>query len=106
MSSRHGAGWAVGHALQWNREGLHRLPRRRGGAGQERGVVNRRAFLSGLGLTSLLLAPLLVTAQAPPAVQSPHGDLAGDCATCHTAEGWSPLRKPLPFDHQGTGFPL
>ena len=68
--------------------------------------MNRRAFLLGLGLTSLLLAPILVTAQAPQAAQSPHGDLAGDCATCHTAEGWSPLRKPVLFDHQGTGFPL
>ena len=25
---------------------------------------------------------------------------AGDCATCHTADGWTPLRKPLPFDHR------
>jgi hypothetical protein len=68
--------------------------------------LNRRAFFLGAGLTSLLFVPLLVTAQAPPAAQSPHGDLAGDCATCHTAEGWTPLREPLPFDHQGTGFPL
>lgn len=68
--------------------------------------MNRPAFLLGLGLASLALAPLFVKAQAPPAAQSPHGDLAGDCATCHTSEGWSPLRSPLPFDHRGTGFPL
>ena len=47
-------------------------------------------------------------AQAPaqPTSRNPHGTLAGDCSTCHTAEGWAPLRKPLVFDHQGTGFPL
>ena len=68
--------------------------------------MNRRGFLLGLGVAWAALAPLLVTAQAPPAARNPHGDLAGDCATCHTAEGWSPLRAPLPFDHEGTGFPL
>ena len=41
-----------------------------------------------------------------PGSRSPHGEMAGDCATCHTPEGWTPLRKPLLFDHRGTGFPL
>lgn len=69
--------------------------------------MNRRAFALGLGLTALLWAPFLVKAQAPSGTaRSPHGNLAGDCSTCHTAEGWTPLRKPLQFDHQGTGFPL
>ena len=68
--------------------------------------MNRRAFFLGLGVTLLALSPLLVKAQQAPASQNPHGDLAGDCSTCHTPEGWSPLRSPLPFDHQGTGFPL
>ena len=45
-------------------------------------------------------------AQAAPVSRSPHGEMAGDCTTCHTPEGWSPLRKPLLFDHRGTGFPL
>jgi hypothetical protein len=43
---------------------------------------------------------------APAASGNPHGEMAGDCATCHTPEGWKPLRDPLPFDHRGTGFPL
>jgi hypothetical protein len=46
------------------------------------------------------------TAQSAPVSRSPHGEMAGDCTTCHTPEGWSPLRKPLLFDHRGTGFPL
>jgi len=50
--------------------------------------------------------PTPQTPAPPPASRSPHGELAGDCATCHTPAGWSPLRKPLPFDHRGTGFPL
>src|SRR5262245_57476706 len=32
--------------------------------------------------------------------------MAAECSNCHTPEGWKPLRKPLLFDHRGTGFPL
>ena len=46
-------------------------------------------------------------AAAPPATANPHGDLSLPCQECHTAEAWSPLRQPLPFDHgKATGFPL
>jgi hypothetical protein len=66
-------------------------------------------FVSGLAVGALsVLLPLVfvVRAQDSERSRSPHGDLAGDCATCHTSEGWTPLRDPLPFDHRGTGFPL
>lgn len=46
-------------------------------------------------------------AQEEPRSLSPHGDLAVDCQQCHTPEGWTPLARPLPFDHdEVTGFPL
>jgi hypothetical protein len=64
----------------------------------------RRALAFAAGMVSVLVPLWLVKAQAPPA--HPHGDLRADCATCHTAEGWTPLRDPLPFDHGATGFPL
>lgn len=64
-----------------------------------------RAASIALGL--LLLAPL--SAAARQGVESPHGPLAPDldCSACHTAQGWSPLRVPLLFDHdERTGFRL
>jgi hypothetical protein len=69
-----------------------------------------RTLLCGLGVAggSLLLlaaAPSHVAAQQ--AVQSPHGTLPDglQCSACHTAEGWSVLRKPLAFKHGAkTGF--
>ncbi|MDX1384782.1 MAG: cytochrome c3 family protein, partial [Thermoanaerobaculia bacterium] len=36
----------------------------------------------------------------------PHGDLDIDCTECHTLEAWTPLRSPLSFDHDDTGFGL
>lgn len=47
--------------------------------------------------------------QAPPSAagDNPHGPIAFGCGECHTAEGWTPLAAPLPFDHAGdTGFAL
>jgi hypothetical protein len=68
-----------------------------------------RILLSFSGVFSFL-APLWLASGAdkapPPVTQSPHGDLAGECTTCHTPEAWTPVRAPLPFDHRGTGFPL
>jgi hypothetical protein len=75
----------------------------------------RRTGRLALGLFVVGLPAWLATAQPTvpppqaaqePVSRSPHGELAGDCSTCHTPAGWSPLRKPLPFDHRGTGFPL
>ena len=46
-------------------------------------------------------------ADAPAATGNPHGTLSVTCEQCHTAEGWRPLRDPLPFHHdRETGFPL
>ena len=61
----------------------------------------------GLAVVAALtaVAPLWL-ARAQEATPSPHGDLGADCATCHTPEGWTPLRDPLPFDHRATGFVL
>lgn len=41
-----------------------------------------------------------------PAIRSPHGSLKSGCETCHTAENWNTLRRPLAFSHDSTGFPL
>ena len=39
--------------------------------------------------------------------QSPHGNaLKMDCAACHNASGWLPVRDTLHFDHNTTSFPL
>jgi hypothetical protein len=60
--------------------------------------------------TVCALAGLLLTgsrAQEQDTGGSPHGPLQVGCEQCHSPEGWSPLRKPLPFDHgRETGFPL
>ena len=65
-------------------------------------------FVLGLPAWLATAQPTVPPPQASPqpGSRSPHGELAGDCSTCHTPAGWSPLRKPLPFDHRGTGFPL
>jgi hypothetical protein len=38
--------------------------------------------------------------------QEPHGELRIECDACHTSEGWKPLREPLRFRHETTGFVL
>ena len=39
--------------------------------------------------------------------KNPHGPLGElECDACHSVEGWSPLKDPLPFDHDNTEFPL
>lgn len=63
-------------------------------------------------VVAIALGAALVLASAAPgaaqAVASPHGPLPEglDCAACHTADGWTPLRSPLGFDHGAAGFPL
>lgn len=64
--------------------------------------------------TGLLLALLALGFLAIPATEeaqetggNPHGPLRVGCEHCHSPQGWTPLRKPLPFDHgKETGFPL
>jgi len=51
----------------------------------------------------LLLAPISAFAQQD--ITNPHGDLEMSCESCHTAEGWSPVRLDV-FDHSATGFAL
>ncbi|REJ99489.1 MAG: hypothetical protein DWQ36_25370 [Acidobacteria bacterium] len=55
-------------------------------------------------LAVLCLGAAPAAAQQP--TQNPHGDVQLDCASCHTASGWKPLRDPLRFDHDDTGFEL
>ena len=47
-------------------------------------------------------------AQAQQLAEHPHGPLpAGlDCASCHSAQAWSPLKEHPDFDHNRTDFPL
>jgi hypothetical protein len=55
----------------------------------------------------LAAALLLAAAQGAPAQQEqPHGDLSVPCADCHTVDAWAPLREPLSFEHDSSGFYL
>jgi len=55
-----------------------------------------------------VLGLLIVLASGRLAAQSPHGDaLQVDCASCHSAEGWSMRQDTVIFDHTAsTTFPL
>ena len=55
-----------------------------------------------LGLALLVVAPL----QAQERTRSPHGDLKMECKTCHSANGWTPVRVAKTFDHSTLGFAL
>lgn len=94
---------------------MHRRAPRRSGrrGGGWRSAVAVPGLLALLGLASaagtLAQEPEPPPPEPPPraAVTSPHGPLAFGCGECHTAEGWTPLAEPLPFDHgEDTGFPL
>ena len=65
-----------------------------------------KPFLCGvLTMTAILAATFALSSQTR--VENPHGPIAVECSNCHTAEGWTTLRRPLLFDHtQHTGFPL
>jgi hypothetical protein len=51
-----------------------------------------------------VLVPVLLHAQATR--EQPHGNLALDCADCHTPERWTPVTQPKNFRHEKTGFRL
>jgi hypothetical protein len=55
----------------------------------------------------LVHAPLVRTANAAdkPAAANPHGNYQEDCALCHSAKGWKPVRVSKKFDH-GRFLPL
>jgi len=61
-------------------------------------------------MRSVLLCALLLAMAAPVMAQtstaSPHGALKVDCATCHLAESWKPVRIGRGFDHSKWGFEL
>jgi len=61
-----------------------------------------------VGLLAALMLPHVPAASAQQAVGNPHGDLPEGvtCTSCHTTEGWTPLRRDVQFDHAQTGFPL
>ncbi len=65
--------------------------------------MNRR--IAALSLLILALSAGPAAAQAP---QSPHGELTGvACESCHTDDGWTPVKSPMDFDHdESTAFPL
>jgi Class III cytochrome C family len=67
-----------------------------------------RAFLTGFAFAAAVFtgAALLSQERATPAA-NPHGPISVPCENCHTSAGWTPLRRPLLFDHTAhTGFPL
>jgi hypothetical protein len=59
-----------------------------------------------LSAWSALTALTALTAQAQQAVQSPHGRLQEECATCHSSSGWTPAKISKSFDHAKHGFTL
>jgi len=56
----------------------------------------------------LLMTTLARATSGQQPAANPHGSLPDglSCASCHTAEAWTPLRADLAFDHGRTGFPL
>jgi len=63
--------------------------------------------LSGVAVLVVVASvSALALGRSPATPEQPHGALSLDCASCHTAEAWSPLLSPLPFDHAATGFRL
>ena len=73
---------------------------------------HRRRFPAAaraLGFVLVLLAGRAAPGEAQQRLDTdpnPHGRLATPCATCHTADGWTPARIDRRFDHNRTGFPL
>jgi len=68
-----------------------------------------RHVLIGILCGVLFLASHLANTSASPQrspTPNPHGDISIPCENCHSAEGWSPIRKVPEFDHDRTEYPL
>ncbi|MGA9118966.1 MAG: hypothetical protein WB699_06335 [Bacteroidota bacterium] len=63
-------------------------------------LLLKRAFPILVTVVLVLNAGILL------AQTSPHGELPIACARCHSTTAWKPVRSPLLFDHDSTGFPL
>jgi hypothetical protein len=75
--------------------------------GLPRTVAVTRRWTAGLALGLAVGAMAVATARAQaPAVESPHGDLARDCADCHTPNNWTERPARPAFKHSETGFRL
>lgn len=59
-----------------------------------------------LVLLALATAAPALDAQTAPRSASPHGALALPCATCHSANGWTPAKVSSGFSHAPKTFPL
>ena len=64
-----------------------------------------RAFARGAGLVGVV-ASITSTAQAQQKDSNPHGKIDVACATCHTADGWKPVKIQKAFNHGSYGFVL
>lgn len=64
----------------------------------------RHTLTLALALLGTTAGVYPVTAQT--GATNPHGKLDISCSECHSVEGWKPLRDPLPFQHDKTGFKL
>ena len=73
-------------------------------------TVHRRALRGAIQASAAVFLLLGLCAPPPLAAQAgtanPHGALKVECAQCHTMEGWTPLKAPLPWKHSTTGFDL
>ncbi|MCA9727672.1 MAG: hypothetical protein KC729_08310, partial [Candidatus Eisenbacteria bacterium] len=67
----------------------------------------RTILLAGgaLAIATLSLLLSLTARTADAANQSPHGDLAIGCPSCHVTDSWR-VTKPADFDHSKTEYPL
>lgn len=63
--------------------------------------MNTRMLFSVHGLVFLCLGVV-----AFGATENPHGELAWDCAKCHSTESWHKLAVDAEFKHRETGFQL
>ena len=65
--------------------------------------------MKALALAALFLfgaGTLVRAADEAKQTGNPHGPLKDTCATCHSPEGWKPVKIARSFDHRRFGFPL
>ena len=65
-----------------------------------RGIARAVGFAAGLAMMAA------GTARAQLKDSNPHGKIDVACTTCHTADGWRPVKIQKSFNHAYYGFPL
>lgn len=101
------SGWCPGRTQPLKRP-LPGVPRAKARLTRARRPALWPAILPALRPTALALLMAFSVCALPALSQEagPHGELGRPCGECHTVDGWLPLRQPLGFEHESTGFPL